>query len=75
MPADKPKFEARKNLTDDEIAAMIRASKVKAVRRITDPRTGDNWYWPAEMATHREGADQLAVPYDKRSGEGDILTL
>jgi hypothetical protein len=75
MPANESKFEARKNLTDGEIAAMIRASKVKAVRRITDPCTGDHWYWPAEMATHAEGAEKLGVPYEKRPGKGDIITL
>jgi len=75
MPSDKPKFEARKNLSDAEVAELVTQSKHKAVRRITDPRTGDHWYWPAEMATHREGADRLEVPYDKRPGEGDIITL
>jgi hypothetical protein len=68
-------FEAKKNITPAEIAALITASKHKAVRRIEDTRNGDFWYWKAELATHAEGAAKLGVPYDKRPGEGDILTL
>jgi hypothetical protein len=68
-------FDAKKNLTDTEAVALIAASKHKAVRRITDPRNGDQWYWRAELGTHAEGAAKLGVPYDKRPGEGDILTL
>ena len=62
-------------LEPDEIIALIGQSKHKAARRITDPRTGDLWYWKAELGTHAEGAKALKVPYDKRPGEGDILTL
>jgi len=68
-------FEPKKNLAPDEIAEMVKASGNEAVRRIHDPRTGDYWYWPAEMATHAEGAEYLGIPYDKRPGEGDIITL
>ena len=68
-------FDAKKNSTQAEIRAMIEASKHKAVRRIADPRNGDLWYWKAELGTHAEGAQKLGVPYDKRPGEGDILTL
>jgi hypothetical protein len=68
-------FEAQKNLKPHEIIALIEQSKHKAVRRITDTRTGDFWYWKAELATHAEGAEKLGVPYDRRPGEGDILTL
>jgi hypothetical protein len=67
------KFSARKNLTPAEIVALIAESKHKAVRRIEDPRTGDFWYWRAELATHAEGAVKLGVPYDRKPGEGDIL--
>lgn len=68
-------FEAKKNLTPDDIAAMVKASTQEAVRRIHDPHSGDYWYWPAEMATHAEGAEKLGIPYDKRPGEGDIITI
>lgn len=68
-------FDAKKNITPAEVLAMIGASKHKAVRRIADPRNGDLWYWKAELGTHAEGAAALKVPYDKRPGEGDILTL
>jgi hypothetical protein len=63
-------FEAQKNLKPDEIIALIDRSKHKAVRRITDPRSGDIWYWKAELATHAEGAEALNVPYDKRPACG-----
>ena len=69
------RFEAKKNLTASEIADLIDKSRHKAVRRITDPRNGDHWYWIAELGTHAEGARKLGVPYDKRPGEGDLLTL
>jgi hypothetical protein len=42
-------FEAQKNLKPHEIIALIEQSKHKAVRRITDTRTGDFWYWKAEL--------------------------
>jgi len=67
-------FTARQNPTDEEIREIIAASKHKAARRITDPRNGDRWYWPAEQATHAEGAAKLGVPYDRPPGEGDIVT-
>ena len=66
-------FEAKKNLSNSEIATLIEVSKHRAVRRIVDPRNGDLWYWKAELGTHAEGAQKLGVPYDKRPGEGDIL--
>ena len=59
----------------DNRSNLIGRSKHKAVRRIADPRSGDIWYWKAELATHAEGAEKLGVPYDRRPGEGDILTL
>lgn len=52
---------------------MIASSKHKAARRIVDHPTGDAWYWPAEQATHREGADSLKIAYDRKPGEGDII--
>lgn len=63
------------NPSPDDIARMIKASTHKAARRIVDPRNGDAWYWPAEQGTHAEGAKTLGVPYDRRPGEGDIVTL
>lgn len=62
----------RKNLTQDEIRAMIYVSRHKAVRRISG-LNGDLWYWPAEFATHKEGAEKLGIPYDLPPGAGDIL--
>lgn len=64
-----------KNPTNEEIAAIIHGSTLKAARRITDPRTGDVYVWDATEGTHRQGADYLGVPYDRRPGEGDILTF
>jgi hypothetical protein len=66
---------AAKNPDDATVACIIRGSRHKAARRITDPSTGDVWVWAAEAATHAEGAARLGVPYDKKPGEGDILTL
>jgi len=54
---------------------MIQGSAHGAVRRITDPRTGDIWYWPAEQGSNAEGASFLGVPYDRPPGGGEILTL
>lgn len=61
------------NPSDAEIRAMIEGSKFRAARRIVDPRSGDAWLWPAEQATHAEGARRLGVPYDRPPGTGDIL--
>lgn len=68
------KFEPETNLSPSEIAAMIKASRVGAVRRIHDPKTGDYWYWPAEMALHGWGAKLLGVDYDTYGG-GEVLML
>lgn len=68
-------FSALKNPEKPEIASLIRASSHRAARRIIDPRTGDQWYWDAALATHAEGAAQLGIPYDKPPGAGDIVTL
>ncbi len=64
-----------KNPSAAEIAHIIGASVHKAARRITDPRNGDVYVWDAAEGTHREGADQLGVPYERPPGGGDILTL
>ena len=68
-------FEAHRNPTNSKIAELIKASAENAARMITDPRNGDRWVWPAEQATHAEGAGKLEVPYSRKPGEGDILTL
>lgn len=68
-------IEAIKNPSSEAIAALVNSSRHKAARRIVDPRNGDAWYWSAEQGTHAEGAAHLGVPYDRRPGEGDIVTL
>ena len=40
----------------------------RAARRIIDPRSGDVWIWPAEQATHAEGAERLWVPTTRSLG-------
>lgn len=64
-----------RNPTPEEIERLILASKHQAARTLTDAVTGDVYVWPAEDATHREAADHLGVQYDRKPGEGDILTL
>lgn len=68
-------FAPIKNPSDQELVALIRSSPNTTARRIVDPRNGDAWYWPAEQATHREGADTLGIPYDRLPGAGDIVVL
>ncbi|MBB4286606.1 hypothetical protein [Roseospira goensis] len=68
-------MDAIRNSTPDQIRAMIRDSAHGAVRRLTDPRTGDVYCWPAEQATHAVGAAELCIPYDRPPGAGDVLTL
>lgn len=68
-------FPATKNPSPDQVAKIVDASRHKAARRIVDPANGDAWYWPAEAGTHAEGAAALNIPYDRRPGEGDIITL
>jgi len=62
------------NPMPDTIAPMLASSRHRALRMIVDPRTGDRWLWPAEQATHAEGASRLGVPYDRPPGAGDIVT-
>lgn len=66
------KFPARRNIGQDEILAMIAGSSVKAVRMVVDENTGDRWYWPAELATHKAGAHYLGVKYTVVGG-GPVL--
>jgi hypothetical protein len=67
--------KAVRNPDSDTLKALIATSKHRAARRIVDERTGDAWYWPAELGTHREGADALQLAYARPPGAGDIVTL
>lgn len=66
-------FPATLNPDETATRAIIDASRHKAARRIIHPDTGDVYVWPFEAGTHREGADALGIPYDRKPGEGDIL--
>lgn len=66
--------KAVKNPDRDTLKKLITTSKYKAARRIVDEKTGDVWYWPAELGTHREGADALGLAYSRPRGAGDIVT-
>lgn len=68
-------MNATRNPTPDEVRAIVRGSRHRAARRIVDNRNGDVWVWPAEQATHAQGANELGVPYDRPPGAGDIITL
>ncbi|SDG64861.1 DUF1810 domain-containing protein [Roseospirillum parvum] len=57
-----------------ELVAMIRNSPHQAVRRIVCERTGAVWCWPAERASHAEGARLVGATYTQPPG-GEILTL
>lgn len=70
----RKRFVAHKDLSAEEIRDLIRTSKLKAVRTITDPRDGTRWYWDASMATHAWGARYLGVPYEAYGG-GQVLLL
>lgn len=63
------------NPSADEIARIIRGSVHNAARRLVDPRNGNIYVWDAAEGTHRDGAAQLGIPYDRPPGGGDILTL
>lgn len=65
-------FPARRNISSLEIRDMITASKVKAVRMVVDEISGDRWYWPAELATHKAGAHYLGIKYTVVGG-GPVL--
>lgn len=67
-------FTPEKNPTNARIAEIIASSKHQAARKIADEETGNSWFWPAEQATHAEGAKLLGVKYDRPPGAGDIVT-
>ncbi len=69
------KTKALKNPDEAHLRALINGSAHKAARRLVDEVTGDVWYWPAEVGTHREGADALNLAYSRPPGAGDIVTL
>ena len=66
-------FRPTKNPTPEKIRDIIAMSQHEAARRMQDPQNGDWFYWPFEDATHAEGATQLAVPYDRPAGGGDVI--
>jgi len=68
-------IDAVKNPTYTKILDIISSSRIKTARRLVDPRNGDIYVWDAAQGTHRDAADQLQIPYDRKPGEGDILTL
>jgi len=67
-------MHAIRNPMPKAVRKIIRGSKLRAARRIVDPRNGDVWVWDASDATHADGAEALGVPYDKPPGLGDVLT-
>jgi hypothetical protein len=69
------KAKALRNPDDINLRRLINSSSHKAARRLVDEDTGDVWYWPAEVGTHREGADALNITYSRPPGLGDIVTL
>jgi len=61
--------------TTTDIRKLASLSPSRTLRRICDGETGMYWYWPAEMATHAEGAAVLGIPYDRPPGAGEIVTV
>lgn len=64
-------FTPLKNPDGAALENLFAASPSKTLRRIRHGE--DHWYWPAEQATHAEGAKTLSVPYDLPPGAGDII--
>ena len=67
-------IDAIKNPSNEQIIAMIRSSSEIAARRIVCERSGNIWCWPAERASHSEGARIVGATYTQPPG-GEILTL
>lgn len=57
-----------------ELEGLAKQSPSRTLRRITD-HCGGYWYWPAEQATHAEGAAYLDIPYDLPPGAGEIVVI
>ena len=49
-------IDAMKNPTNKQISALIQSSSETATRRIVCERSSDIWRWPADRASHSEGA-------------------
>jgi|GEM_PF-562242 len=73
-PADVERLGAIRDPSQTQLVTMIKASPVRAVRRIICERTGAVWCWPAERASHADGARLVGATYTKPAG-GDVLTL
>jgi uncharacterized protein (DUF1810 family) len=73
-PPQAASIDAIKNPSNKQIIAMIRSSSGTAARRIVCERSGDTWCWPAEKASHAEGARIVGAAYTQPPG-GEILTL
>ncbi|MEC9344617.1 MAG: hypothetical protein VYB54_00215 [Pseudomonadota bacterium] len=67
-------FTPHRNPDDATVRRLIASSSFRAARRIVDLTSGDRWYWPAEQATHAEGARMLGIDYHLPPGAGDIVT-
>jgi len=67
-------IDAIKNPSNEQIIALIGLSSEAAARRIVCERSGDAWCWPAERASHSEGARIVGAAYTQPPG-GEILTL
>lgn len=73
-PAEIERIGAVRDPSDRQVVAMIKASPVRAVRRIVCERTGAVWCWPAERAEHAAGARIVGATYTRPAG-GELLTL
>lgn len=62
-----------KNPNTSDIALLMRQSKDRTLRRLTDERTGDVYVWDAVDGTHRQGADYVGATYSLKPGQGEIL--
>lgn len=54
-------MKATKNPSPAEIARIVDGSTEKAAKWLEDKRSGDRWFWPAEMAFHRDVAASLGL--------------
>jgi len=63
------------NPSDADVIKLIRASEMKAARRIVDRAAGIVYVWDAKEGTHADGAREAGISYDVPAGMGDILTL
>lgn len=66
-------FTPIQDATEDDLRALLDQSPSRTLRCIVDPSTGISWCWPAEQATHAQGAERLGVPYFLPPGAGEII--